>query len=199
MNSRITNVLLLLNLLLLAGIFVRPSIVSCEASAQSSGQNKEQDNQELARLMDEDQADRTPPKGMEIDWKNVAPRDAARLKRVKELYAQNQLHTGNDFFNAALILQHGNTPEDYLLAHELAVVAISKKPGLNSLAAVTEDRFLMTIGRPQRFATQYRTEGPNQPYRLYKVDPAVTDELRRLMMVPSLAEAQAREAELNKK
>jgi hypothetical protein len=36
------------------------------------------------------------------------------------------------------------------------------------------------------------------PYRLYKVDESVTDELRRLMNTPSLAEAKKREVELNK-
>jgi len=55
-----------------------------------------------------------PPAGKSIDWKTVAAREDSRLKRVKEIYSQNQLRTGNDFFNAALVLQHSNTPEDYL-------------------------------------------------------------------------------------
>ena len=117
---------------------------------------------------------------------------------MKEIYSQNQLRTGNDYFNAALVLQHSNTPEDYLLAHELCVVAISKRRGMESLAAASEDRFLMSIGRPQRFGTQYKSDGPSQPYKLYKIESGVTDELRRIMMVPSLAEAKAREAEMNK-
>ena len=197
MKDRMVKVLLVLNLLLLAAILVRPfSALPC-AAAQSASPSATKDNPELTRLMDEDQADRLPPTGRAIDWKVVGPRDDARLKRVKELYSQNQLHTGNDYFNAALILQHSSLSEDYLLAHELCVVAISKKQGIESLAAASEDRFLMNIGRPQRFGTQYKSDGPNQPYRLYKVDPGVTDELRRIMMVPSLAEAKAREAEMN--
>lgn len=196
MKDRIIKLLLVLNLMVLTAILLRPSLSLPSADAQSSSANK--DNPELTRLMDEDQADRMPPAGKSIDWKVVGPRDEARLKRVKELYSQNQLRTGNDYFNAALILQHSNTSEDYLLAHELSVVAISKKRGIDSLAAVSEDRFLMSIGRPQRFGTQYKSDGPNQPLRLYKVDSDVTDELRRVMMVPSLAEAKAREAEMNK-
>lgn len=128
----------------------------------------------------------------------IGPRDDALLKRVKELYSQNQLQTGNYYFNVALILQPSNTPEDYLLAHELSVVAISKKREVESLAAASEDRFLMSIGRPQRFGTQYKSDGPNAPYRLYTLDSGVTDHLRRTMNVPSLAEAKVREAEVNK-
>ena|SRR5687767_1960377 len=160
------------------------------------------DNEELARMHREDQADRTPAEGKPIDWATVGPRDKARLARVKELYTQNRLQTGADYYHAAMILQHGEVPEDYLLAHEFCVVAISK--GKNDgytkwLAAASEDRFLMNIGRPQRFATQYRSDGPNLPIKLYTVDPGVTDELRRALNVPSLARAKEKEAEINKK
>lgn len=130
----------------------------------------------------------------------MSVRDRARLARTKELYIQNRLQTGTDFFNAALILQHGDLPEDFLLAHELCVVAIMKgKSQAKWLAAASEDRFLMNIGRPQRFGTQYRSDPINAPMKLYPVDPTVTDELRRALNVPTLAEAKAREAELNKK
>ncbi|HKO61752.1 MAG TPA: hypothetical protein VJV03_11375 [Pyrinomonadaceae bacterium] len=116
------------------------------------------DNAELLRMHNEDQADRSPADGKAIDWSTVAPRDKARLARTKELYHENQLTTANDYYHAALILQHGTVPEDFLLAHEFCVVAISK--GKNDkhtrwLAAASEDRFLMNIGRPQRFGTQY--------------------------------------------
>jgi len=159
------------------------------------------DNEELARMHHEDQADRAPD-FRDIDWKIVGARDKARLLRVKEIYKQNQLHTGTDYYHAAMILQHGETAEDFLLAHEFCVVAISK--GKNDkhtrwLAAASEDRFLMNIGRPQRFATQYRAEPITAPIRLYQVDGGVTDELRRALDVPSLAKAKEREAEMNKK
>ena len=160
------------------------------------------DNAELIRLHNEDQSDRTPADGKTIDWSIVGPRDKARLARTKELYSQNQLITPNDYYHAALILQHGSVPEDFLLAHEFCIVAISK--GKNDkhtrwLAAASEDRFLMNIGRPQRFGTQYQAVPPTAPYKLYQVDKGVTDELRRQMNTPSLAEARQREVELNKK
>ena len=160
------------------------------------------DNEELVRLHQEDQADRSPANAKDIDWAILGPRDKARLARVKALYTQNGLHTGADYYHAAMVLQHSEIPEDFLLAHEFCVVAISK--GKNDkdtrwLAAASEDRFLMNIGRPQRFATQYRADPVTAPFRLYKVDDGVTDELRRALNVPSLAQAKAREVEMNKK
>src|SRR5688572_29825013 len=139
---------------------------SSHSSQQPPPTQSLKDNDELARLFREDQADRTPPEGKAIDWAVVGPRDKARLARVKELYAQNRLQTGADYYHAAMLLQHGDAPEDYLLAHEFCVVAISRgknDSGTRWLAAASEDRFLMNIGRPQRFATQYRSVGADSP------------------------------------
>jgi hypothetical protein len=99
-----------------------------------------------------------------------------------------------------MVLQHGPAPEDYLLAHELCVVAVGKGEKRAAwLAAASEDRFLMSVGRPQRFGTQFRGDAPGGKIRLYKVDPGVTDNLRRAFGVPPLADAKAREAKLNEK
>jgi hypothetical protein len=128
-------------------------------------------NAELARLYTEDQADRTPPAGKPINWAEVEPRDKARLARVRELYRGGALRAGEDYWHAAMVLQHGGQPTDYLLAHELCVVAIAK--GFEQakwLAAASEDRFLGSVGRSQRFGTQYKSEGPNAPYRLAPVE-----------------------------
>lgn len=169
-------------------------------SSKSALTQTSPDNAELARLYREDQSDRAD--GTKTDWSKVGPRDKARLARTKELYRENQLNTANDYYHAALILQHGHVPEDFLLAHEFCVVAISK--GRNDkytrwLAAASEDRFLMNIGRPQRFGTQYQAIPADAPYKLYNVDEGVTDELRRQMSTPTLDQAKQREIELNKK
>jgi len=159
-----------------------------------------QDNKELARLYKEDQADRTPPPSRPIDWSAVLPRDRAREARVKELYRSDALQTGADYYHAAMVLQHAPAPEDYLLAHEFCIVAVSKgeKRAL-WLAAATEDRFLMGLGRPQRFGTQYQSEDAAKPVRLYRVDEGMTDGLRRTFGVPTLAEAAAREKAMNER
>ncbi len=98
-----------------------------------------------------------------------------------------------------MVLQHSDQASDYLLSHELCVVPIGKgESKAKWLAAASEDRFLMNIDRPQRFGTQYKSSGPENLYRLYKVEEGVTDELRRAFDTPSLESARNREAEMNK-
>lgn len=201
MLNRFTKLLLVLIMLALWAIALRPVFTLPPAQAQAGTRQASTDNPELKRLCDEDQSDRTPPTGKSIDVASIGPRDRARLKRVKELYTQNLFKTANDYDCAATVLQHGDTPEDFLLAHEFWVVAISK--GKNdqdtlSLAAASEDRYLMNIGRPQRFGTQLRSVD-NSPVELYPVDSGVTDELRHLMIGHSLAEIKARVIEMNKR
>ena len=201
MLNRSTTILLVLITLALWSIALRQLFAVRSVEAQSVSTQPSKDNEELKRLCAEDQSDRTLPLGKSIDWAIVGPRDKARLKRVKELATRNLLQTANDYDCAATVLLHGETPEDFLLAHEFWVVAISK--GKNdqatlSLAAASEDRFMMKIGRPQRFGTQLHSVD-NGPIQLYPVDSGVTDGLRRAMIGHSLAEVKARVVEMNKK
>jgi hypothetical protein len=175
---------------------LRPMAVSSLAASQAAA---DAPSPELARLFAEDQADRTPAAGRPVDWAEVGQRDKARLARVREVYGRAGLKAGEDYWHAAMILQHGSEPTDYLLAHELCVVAIAKGfARAKWLAAASEDRFLRSVGRSQRFATQYAADAPNAPYRLAPVEDGVTDALRREFDAPTLAEAKAREAEMNK-
>lgn len=153
-------------------------------------------------MFKEDQADRAPAEkeGKRVDWSVVAKRDEARLARVKELYAANRLRTGADYYHAAMVLQHAQVAEDFLLAHELCVVAIGKgEERAKWLAAASQDRYLMNIGRPQRFGTQYRSNGPGTDWYLYETDTGVTDELRKAYNVPPLDKARERAAEINRR
>lgn len=175
---------------------LRPAVSSPSQAQQAK--KSPADNEELSRLYTEDQADRMPKDG-KIDWKTVGPRDAKRLARVHEMYQANQLATGADYYHTAMVLQHSHVANDFMLAHELCVVAIGKgEERAKWLAAASEDRFLMNIGRPQRFGTQYRSNGPNDPVKLYKVEDGVTDALRQAFKAPTLEKAKEREAEMNK-
>jgi hypothetical protein len=157
------------------------------------------DNAELTRMFQADQDDRKP--GLHgIDWAVVKPRDDARLARARELYASGRLRTGADWWHAAMILQHSSDADDYLLAHEMSVAAVVKgDENAKWLVAATEDRFLMRIGRKQRFGTQYEPADAPGRYRLASTDPAVTDELRAVLNAPPLAEAKARAGQFDKK
>jgi hypothetical protein len=185
--------LLLMTVAFLGGLLVDSAMLRLGAQTAA-------DNPELARMYAEDQSDRRDAE--KIGWEKISERDAARLTRAKTIYQADGLKTGGDYYHAAMILQHSMEAGDYLLAHELCIVAIGKGDDRAKwLAAATEDRFMMDIGRPQRFGTQYRPEPPGSdgPIRLYKVDDGVTDGLRREFKAPSRAEARAKESMFNKK
>ena len=160
---------------------------------------EETSSAEMARLFEEDQTDRTAAPGKSIDWEQVGMRDEVREQRVKELIHSDALRTGADYFHAAMVLQHAPEPDDYLLAHDLCVIAIGTgEQRAKWLAAASLDRFLMAIGRPQRFGTQFISRRSFHPPRLAPVDPNIPDQLRRELNVPSLEEAKTREAEMRK-
>jgi hypothetical protein len=141
-------------------------------------------HEELARICEQDQADR---KG-ELPL-NLGDRDRARRQRVTELIAEGVLQTPEDYFHAALVFQHGEKLEDYWQAHELAKKAEEQgHPTGRWLAAAAYDRWLMNQGKPQKYGTQYTAHGDG-PYRLWDVDPTTTDEERAAWNVPPLAEA----------
>jgi hypothetical protein len=156
------------------------------------------DNAELARILQEDQDDRKPgPQG--IDWKVVKPRDDARLARARELYTSGALRTGKDWFNAAVMFQHSGEANDALLAHEMSIAAVAlgdRHAGW--LVAAAEDRFLIDIGRKQRFGTQFEV-GESGKYRLAETDPQVTDQLRDIIGTESLAVQRATASRFDKK
>ncbi|MCM2270022.1 MAG: hypothetical protein NDJ75_07965 [Thermoanaerobaculia bacterium] len=152
---------------------------------------------ELLAVYEEDQRDRSPGPGG-IDWQQVAPRDRERLRRVREILAADVPLTPDDRYHAAIVLQHGETREDYELAHELARRAAEEDadhPHARWLAAAALDRALVADGRPQRYGTQSVREGDR--WVLAPVDPAVTDAERDAWDVPPLAESLARVEAMN--
>jgi hypothetical protein len=154
-------------------------------------------NAELAKITQADQADRAGG-GDKIDWSVVGKRDAERLKRTQEIAAQGGLKAADDYFNAALVLQHSDKVEDYDQAHQWCLKAVeldSELPAARWLAAATLDRSLMNQGKPQHYGTQYRKA--DGKWILWQVDPAVTDEERAEWDVPALAEARKRAEAMN--
>jgi len=121
----------------------------------------------------------------------IAQDDAARRHQTQQLLAGGQLHTAEDFKRAAFVFQHSTTPEDYLLAHTLAMVAVAKgDAGALWIASATLDRYLQTVGKPQMYGTQF-TQGPDQSLTQEPYNRAlISDELRRQLDVPPLAEQQ---------
>ncbi|MBZ5492796.1 MAG: hypothetical protein LAO76_17875 [Acidobacteriia bacterium] len=119
---------------------------------------------EIHQLYINDQTDRGVPfdgkKPAEITPEQMNANDIVRRQRASQLLNQGVLQTGEDFHDAAFIFQHGNKAEDYLLAHVLAMLAVSKgDPHGRWIAAATLDRYLQAIGQPQVFGTQYAERG----------------------------------------
>jgi hypothetical protein len=141
-----------------------------------------EDSTELKQIHDADQKDREAPVAA-VDWKTVAPRDAARRKRVRELIEQGRVQTGKDYERAAMVFQHGDTPEDILLAHVLALTSLGKaNPGARWLAAASLDRYLHRLKQPQIFGTQFTNNdvtGPEgwtmEPYNRQLLSPPLLD------------------------
>ncbi len=188
----------------LQGCTSSTSIQSDQPSAQTSTPTADHDLPELRALYEADQADRTPGTAPQ-DWHKVEERDQSRQARVQALLEAGAAKTARDYYHAAMVFQHASTPEGIQLAHELAMIAACLGGGGGErgeddknarwLAAATYDRFLMYLERPQRFATQYRSS-PDGVMKLYNTAPGVSDAMRAALNVPSLAQAQAREQEM---
>ncbi|MBK1969241.1 MULTISPECIES: hypothetical protein [Brevundimonas] len=119
--------------------------------------------------------------------------DAARRERTRALLDAGALQTGEDFRAAAFVFQHGSTPEDYLLAHSLAVTGVAKGSKQAAwIAAASLDRFLQSVDRKQIYGTQTRMMNGGEP----TLEPYDRDLLpaavRAAAGVPNLAEQDAR-------
>jgi hypothetical protein len=163
-----------------------------------------EDNEELKEMFREDQRDRgedpfdrEASKSLkDVSWEDVKARDARRLQRVRAILNAGQIRTAQDHVYAAFILQHGQSPEDYMLAHVLAATGAFKgQPAprwARWLAAASLDRFLHQSNRPQIFGTQVKGQKSTQGVTNWTLEPydrtAVTDAIRKDWCVISLYE-----------
>lgn len=152
-------------------------------------------NAEMKAIFDADQADRKA--GPDIDWEKVAAADAARRARTRALLDAGALRSGDDNWHAAFVFQHGGTPEDYLMAHTLAVIAAARgRRGATWIAAATLDRYLQSIGQKQIYGTQYMTPQGGATTQEPYDRTLVSDALREEMGVPTQAEQEERRARM---
>lgn len=149
--------------------------------------DRETINNELKRLHDADIREHAQG----LTWgtpayREMRERDRQRRQRAAEIRAAGLIQTAEDCYHAARIFQHGDTPEDAWQAHELALEAAQRdyRPA-RWLAAAAYDRWLMYQGRPQKYGTQYVSDGKRQ--RLWDLQPATTDAERAEWDVPPLA------------
>jgi hypothetical protein len=153
-------------------------------------------NAEMTALFDADQAARADP--AHIDWTKLNAEDSARRARARALLEAHALQSGDDFWHAAFLFQHGDSPADYLLAHSLAIIAAARgRADATWIAAATLDRYLQAIGQKQIYGTQYQMR-QGQPATQEPYDRTlVSDALRAAMRVPSQAEQEKRRAQFD--
>jgi hypothetical protein len=162
--------------------------------------------EEIQLLYDADQAERVKIESSGSGtWSmeemiKISQRDAERRKRTMELLNDGKLRTAEDYYNAAMVMQHGDTTDDYLLAHVLATASLKLGREKSAwLAAASLDRYLMKIGQPQIFGSQFNnpqsadpSKWTNQPYN----EKLVSDPLRKMYYQPTLEETMNRLARL---
>lgn len=166
-------------------IALAASAVSCHPlppSAQAAGPDDEA-TAELLALADADQAARSEDlTGLDAsEIASIRRADAARRERVLELLADDRVHGTDALSSAALVLQHGGEPRDYLVAHVLAsAAAFDGDEDARWLAAASLDRFLQSIDRPQLFGTQLRKPSADAAWTLEPYDRSLPDSLLEL-------------------
>jgi tetratricopeptide (TPR) repeat protein len=154
------------------------------------------DNLELQKMYDEDQRARSVSN---INWKTLSKQDSLREVRVYELIKTGQLVTGKDYYNSAMIFQHGRDTLASKMAVEQMRKAIELDSSINNwLLAAAIDRHLMRQGKPQIYGTQYVKNYGDTKWRRYTIDTTqVTDEERKYYHVETLAEQIVKERSMN--
>ena len=123
------------------------------------------------------------------DWSTIEADDAQRRSQTRELLKEGQLHTGRDFRLAAFVFQHGTRPDDYLLAHTLAIVALTQGDvEARWIAAATLDRYVHAAGKPQIFGTGFDIRDGTVAHEGPFNGDLISDDLRRALGVPPVAE-----------
>jgi hypothetical protein len=145
-------------------------------------------NPEMAAIYKADQAGRQSMESFQSQSARITEEDAKRRQQVRALLATGALRAGEDFRLAALVFQHGSEPDDYLLAHTFALVALAKGDRSAAwIASASLDRYLRSVGKPQIFGTGFSPDGRSQePFDRT----LIPDALRRELGVPPVAEQQ---------
>jgi hypothetical protein len=139
---------------------------------------------ELIRIVQEDQADRSGPYGS-INWSKVNLRDLSRRIQVATIFAEGCFKIASDYASAAMVFQHGTTPDHFYQTFHWANQAV--KLGDESqrwLTGAGLDRYLAKIGHKQLLGTQF-SKDPNELSRgsdgkwcLQPVEPTFPETLR---------------------
>ncbi|TSB03938.1 hypothetical protein [Sphingorhabdus contaminans] len=146
-------------------------------------------NDEVRKLFLDDQNDRKSGRLSELEIKK---RDQLRISQLSKLIDDNRLKSGRDFYYAAFIFQHSETPQDYLRAHSFAMTALMRnEPDAAWIAAASLDRYLLAIGKKQIYGTQTVRAEDGAYSKAPSEDEIIPDILRSAANVPTQKELAA--------
>jgi tetratricopeptide (TPR) repeat protein len=154
------------------------------------------DNVELQKMYEEDQSSRQVGN---INWTILSKQDSLREIRVYEFIKDGKIITGKDYYNSAMIFQHGRDSIAYGMAVRQMKKAIELDTTINKwLLAAAIDRDLVSRGKPQIYGTQYFKNKGQSKWKRREIDTTkVTDEERKYYHVETLAEQKLKERRMN--
>ena len=111
-----------------------------------------------------------------------APGDVERRSETRRLLADGKIRLAEDYTRAAHVFQFSPTPDDFLLAHSLAMVGAARgDEDALWIAAATLDRYLQATGKRQIFGTQIKERADHtatlEPYNRELVIDTLRSEL----------------------
>lgn len=136
---------------------------------------------EINQLEEADQNDRE-------DWNNktqeekehVMLNDLKRRTRVGEIFGEGCFHSAIDYINAAMIFQHGDSPDHFYQAfiwsNKSAQLGIKEA---TNLAALAIDRYLISINKKQLFGSQAHLFHNSECFCMPPVESSFPDSFRQ--------------------
>jgi len=172
--------------------------ISCEPPIESIRFAEETDGLVAHRLRILFQADQASRQVESPDWDALLIEDRQRRVEILGYLQQGKVNDPESLYYTAFIFQHGNCSDHYQLANQVAERAL--KAGYERarwIYAASLDRYLRSIGEPQKYGTQYIVRA--NKWELQPFDPTTTDEERRDYNVPALAQLLAHADQMNTK
>jgi hypothetical protein len=154
----------------------------------------------LDKIYLSDQQDRQGD-ASKFDWDKILDRDSVRREQVIVLLRNGQIRTAKEYWQAAMIFQHGETTEQYKMAYVLTQLATLLDPEMKSakwLSAAAWDRIMLSVKQPQWYGTQFQQSSTGK-WELCEINPKiVTDEERVQANLEPLLQIRAHIEEKNK-
>lgn len=135
------------------------------------------ENDEMIAIYLKDQSDYN---SHDANWAEISKRDSLRRIQVTKIIEANELKTAKDYRNAAMIFIHGKDSTDFKKAISLMKKAIEIDSTINKwpFAAAT-DTYLLSIGKPQIYGTQYYKMN-NEQWKIAYIDTTKISDKERI-------------------